>query len=615
MTVAVGLGLLACLASVAPAASASAGQESVGTEGMPSETVRAANPWTDLLDRDATLTFRRNAVDSAVEDLREGGLDLYGRSSAWFMLGLGNALERRQSVTEALTSTAGIEKLAVILALGEFDPAPVAVLEALVLDPSSEVRSAALLALLRSGDDAAIARLGQFAAAGGPLGREITQLARFAKERETSDPSIAGALWLDLRYRAAVRYGLIDGQSYRILELERLGGDSDFLDAAVLPLAAESRWLQTRDHLMALLVESPGPAVFEAALSSIPAEIGLVVRNGIWQPADEEEWAELVAAIRRTGSRLEVIDVLDKALGIESIRREAAIELLSAGDRRGWELVSEDLVEGDPEARAEVARALGRSGDPDWLLELQRLATDESPRVRAAGLAGRVRLGELKAFETCVRMLANEQETERESLTVALLSEAADVRVQTLLEQSLLVVEGELNVRVAIALALEQRSSARVIVREALAERTYPDLTADLVRALGAFADASDVERFRRLFPSGGDTRLDLELARALIQNRDALGTRIVRAAIWQRPWHESVLASCLLADVESLAALHSELESPPPLASRSDMRRLGFAIGLLGGIEEVENMALRRNSGDPALQGAYLGALAARTY
>ncbi|MHC4894348.1 MAG: HEAT repeat domain-containing protein, partial [Planctomycetota bacterium] len=229
---AVGLGLLACLAAVAPAASASAGQESVGTEGTPSETVRATNPWTDLLDRDATLTFRRNAVDSAVEDLREGGLDLYGRSSAWFMLGLGNALERR--------STAGIEKLAVILALGEFDPAPVAVLEALVLDPSSEVRSAALLALLRSGDDAAIARLGQFAAAGGPLGREISQLARFAKERETSDPSIAGALWLDLRYRAAVRYGLIDGQSYRILELERLGGDSDFLDAAVLPLAADS---------------------------------------------------------------------------------------------------------------------------------------------------------------------------------------------------------------------------------------------------------------------------------------------------------------------------------------------------------------------------------------
>jgi hypothetical protein len=45
-------------------------------------------------------------------------------------------------------------------------------------------------------------------------------------------------------------------------------------------------------------------------------------------------------------------------------------------------------------------------------------------------------------------------------------------------------------------------------------------------------------------------------------------------------------------------------------------MRRLGFAIGTWGGIDAVERVSrLRRsNPGDPAVQGAVLGALAART-
>ena len=151
-------------------------------------------------------------------------------------------------------------------------------------------------------------------------------------------------------------------------------------------------------------------------------------------------------------------------------------------------------------------------------------------------------------------------------------------------------------------------------MRDALASGAYPELVPSLVRGLGEFADQADVAQMRRMFPSG-DAALDRELARELVLKRDPLGMRIVRAAIWNRPWHQGVLAALLLAEVEGLASLHSELQSPPPLTSAADLRRLGFALGLIGGLQEVERLALRRNSADPALQGAYLGALAARTY
>ena len=102
---------------------------------------------------------------------------------------------------------------------------------------------------------------------------------------------------------------------------------------------------------------------------------------------------------------------------------------------------------------------------------------------------------------------------------------------------------------------------------------------------------------------------------RALVGERDGLGLRLVRAGVWERDFHRSVLAAHLLAEFQGLQALHEELASPPPLVSAVDLRRIGFVLGELGGLGEVENLARRRTSADPVLQGAYLGALAARTF
>ncbi|MEO0650027.1 MAG: HEAT repeat domain-containing protein [Planctomycetota bacterium] len=570
--------------------------------------------WGNLLKRDVRLSFKRGGVERALEDLERERTPVSDRAAALFLLGHVGAIDRTPLLEEAAQASLGLESYAAILGLGELELAPLEMLLELIVGPDPTARECAILAILSSGDPGAVGRLAPLAAGGGPIAETLEALTLFASDRTQAPPSAVGNLWLNLRFRAAVLYGLIDGQSFRVSELERLSTEAAFLDGVVLPLAAQTRWPGVRDHLMSLVIESPGPAVFEAALSAIPAELGLVVRNGIWVPADEQQWSDLVQAIRRVGVGIEMVELLDRALGVESLRREAALLLLEAGDRRGWELVSVSLVGDDPEARREVAVTLGRSSDPDWLLELQRLRDDDDPGVRAAALVARIRLGELAAFETAIRTYSGTDEPERGALIDALISEAADVRVQSLLEQALVTAEEPLSVRIALALTAAGRGSAYSQVRDALATGLYPELAPALVRSLGEFADQADVEQMRRMFP-GGDEVLDRELARALVIKRDPLGMRIVRAAIWNRTWHEGVLAALLLADVEGLQALHSELQSPPPLSSASDLRRLGFALGLIGGLQEVERLSLRRNSADPALQGAYLGALAARTY
>ena len=61
---------------------------------------------------------------------------------------------------------------------------------------------------------------------------------------------------------------------------------------------------------------------------------------------------------------------------------------------------------------------------------------------------------------------------------------------------------------------------------------------------------------------------------------------------------------------------MSSELRAPPASASSNDLRRVGFAIGEWGGVAALEDLArdLHYASGHPALQGAFLGALSART-
>ena len=79
-----------------------------------------------------------------------------------------------------------------------------------------------------------------------------------------------------------------------------------------------------------------------------------------------------------------------------------------------------------------------------------------------------------------------------------------------------------------------------------------------------------------------------------------------------------SALACGVVARGYGLDTLITWLLDPPLVATDEDVRRVGYAIGSIGGERAVEQLqkALGTTSGAelPALQGAILGAYSART-
>ena len=92
----------------------------------------------------------------------------------------------------------------------------------------------------------------------------------------------------------------------------------------------------------------------------------------------------------------------------------------------------------------------------------------------------------------------------------------------------------------------------------------------------------------------------------------------LLQSAVWHGPNPRSVLAAALVEEEYGLLRLMHWITKPPTSATTSDLRRVGYAVGLLGRLTAVDR--LQRQLGAvsgadrPALQGALLGALASRT-
>ncbi len=200
-------------------------------------------------------------------------------------------------------------------------------------------------------------------------------------------------------------------------------------------------------------------------------------------------------------------------------------------------------------------------------------------------------------------------------LVEALWPACADRRVRDLLAVARARLPDGMKLRVDSELSFHGDARARASLREALQTHRPTGVTgARAVEALGRGAGLADLELLRELFPLGDDPDVDVELALELIRARDASVLSILRAALWSEPWNRSVLAGALLISHGGIEALRSELQRPPPGVSERDLRRVGFALGEWGGSAEVDRLAGRVGAADPALQGALLGALAART-
>ena len=74
------------------------------------------------------------------------------------------------------------------------------------------------------------------------------------------------------------------------------------------------------------------------------------------------------------------------------------------------------------------------------------------------------------------------------------------------------------------------------------------------------------------------------------------------------------MLAAGLIVQSRGITALEEELDTPPTPVTGNDLRRVGFALGEWGGVDALEALSRRRPAGDPAVQGAYLGAMSSRS-
>ena len=214
-------------------------------------------------------------------------------------------------------------------------------------------------------------------------------------------------------------------------------------------------------------------------------------------------------------------------------------------------------------------------------------------------------------------LLEGGESVARSHVLAMLAAASPDARIQSLLEDALVLKDLKEDERVLcqVALSLQGRLQPRGALREMLKSPGLGvGLQELLVRALGRNPDFEDLAVLRAVFPVEDAYELNVALAEALVVNRDAGALNLLRQALWRGPWNRSVLAAGLLARHGGIQVLHDEIASPPERSTAQDLRRVGFALGEWGGLSEVDVLARRRRSGDPALQGAFLGALATRT-
>ena len=578
--------------------------------------LQQAEAWHELVARDALLTFTRSAAIEARRDLKRGPGAEWAEAVALLALGEGGDAGDHELLVERAREGATRVRRGALFALGTLRPAGVTELETMVNDADPEVASAALLGLALAETPRAEAAL----EAHGRSSRATAEVARgaraFRQRLATASPGEVFETYLALRWAAARRYGFVDGMRWAAHLEADLARSDEFLDRVILTASAELGEGPRRDHLLEILLAPGTPERLRGAVRGMPGELARLLESGLWQPAGAAEWEALIDEIERRGVRAADHPVLILAAGRPSMARRAGLLLVSDGVAEGFELVATDLFAAEPERRLAVAVALGGLDDPARRPDLARLRRDEDPRVRAAALVSLVRLGDQPAIDTLAGLLEQGPSPARHHALDSLCQASADTSLHGFLDGALrrtdLAPDERLGVE--IALSLHGRIQPREGLRKALDGSLDPELFEPLVRALAQSPSQEDLQRLRDVYPVENAFELNATLAEVLIANRDAGASGLLHHALWRGPWNRSILAAGLIVRLGGLQALHNELVSPPEGAREEDLRRVGFALGEWGGLAEVEVLARRRRSGDPALQGAFLGALSART-
>lgn len=579
--------------------------------------------WRSWLERDATLSFNSRTVGAARRDLEAASSPPDRLAAAKLALAHSRAGDQREGFERGSKARTSMARLTAIFCLGALGEGVDARLLELAEDADPTVRSAAFVAMLASQRSALRRGLEELARdSQAPDQLAARQALDLFTNPARSEPFEVGKLWLLLRWEAARHYGLVQGQAFPVLVARGLAQEPGFLDAVVLRCGARLHRPGVRDLLLAVLLRETAPVRLRAAVRGMPRELARLVDSGLWKPADLAEWRLILDEIESLGLESYVTELFEVAMLEPEIRWRAAQLALRAGVEELGPFAASDLASLPPAERIEALRALGEALRAQSIQRVMAWTNDETPTVASAAWVAGMRLG-VRAAEVSVRAaLEDPAQRLHKPLIVELAKVVRDPRAAALLDELLPKLEGDLRLFVATSLARDGSRLAREILREALS--AYPPLAPEraliLVSALGRRASTEDLTTLRALFPQEDVPRtraLNLELATILTELGDPLAQPVVHSALWSGGFEVSVLAASLLVEMNGLGALRDAVLNPPSQARSDDVRRVGFALGMLGGFGELDTLSarLRYNSGAPAVQGALLGVLSTRTH
>ena len=603
--------LAAPLAAPAPPAPAPAPQSGAG--------LSDADEWYELLERDARVSFPSTARSRALIDIENRDLPSAQRALALVALGAAKAPHADGVLEARALEGTDEERRAAVFGLGELGPGEVYVLQGLVERESEDLARAALIALQRTNSPAARAFIAALAERPEqPLSGFAAELGALGSDPAASEPIADVRDYLQLRWDAARAYGLIDGRSWQSWLREVLDADEEFLDALVFRGAARLHQAGISDHYVDALFDHAGLQRVRGAVAHMPSEFARLVTSGLWKPANQREWSAAIVEIDLQHAERACRDMLRTIRLVPGLSTYAAVLLVRAGSAEGLPLVELDLLSADPARRALVVRTLGDSGLKRYIATLEPLLADADARVRAETLVALSRLEHDASMLRVQELLRDTAGPEFPALVGALTASVRHPAVQADLVDLLPRLTGDLRLQTPVAAALAQAGKIgppRWILRTALEAGAGGQDAVSMVRALAQGADQAELGFLRDQFPVQDHFELNVELALALVQNRDPSILSLLRSALWKSPRSRSLLAAALIVDIDGIDSLRSELSKPPAASSQADLRRVGFALGQWGGLEEVERLARRSRASDPALQGALLGALASRTF
>ncbi len=603
-------------APAAPAAPAPAITESLFVVKPFAERLALKFNWRIVQIREESIAFPTGLVRDVTSALSSrASADPVRRAAALTALGATGLAGGRQLLVEGARTGGPLEKRAAVLALAELGPESVTFLRQTAESTDPFLAEVGLLGLLRMGSPAVQAEVQAVAddptSQLAPVAAGLLAFLADPGGPAPAPPSVK--LLYELRWEAAMKFGLVNGRRYSQLQIDRLWDDPAFVGTVVLRSARKLSLPGVRDHLLAMVDKVGGPEVVHAAVSRIPLALGSLIQLGIWQPANLEEWDAALDALVETRTPKEGYEIARAAFEVEQLRARAVGILMAMGDETRTGELKDLLFSDDLEQRILLTRSLGSSRDPSWIAELGKLRSESDDRLSSAALVAQMRMRYRPAEEVVRSTVLDGEHADRRSVVLELLEVHRDSRVPPLLSAALPHLEGALRLRVAGVLCSGTSSTPRLIVRDALERGVESDLGPELVRALSISADHEDLEFLSSLFPTGRREQ-DIELARALVEHDHPVGLSLLEQALWSSDFDQSVIAAGLIVVSRGIDTLALHLDSPPGPVGRGDRRRVGFALGEWGGFEALEVLSRRRPSSDPALQGAYLGAMTART-